>query len=676
MGFVKQIVRRPVTILVLFLATTIFGVFAYQNLAIAFFPQVDLPRMLVTTVYAAGPEEVEESVTKPLEASLASVLGLDTITSTSSEGLSQIILDFDWDTDLTEATNDVRELLDRAVGALPREAEDPRIFRFDPNAQPIMTVALNGDRTPEELKTFAEEVLQAPLERVDGVARVEIGGGRTEIVSVKLDAAALQAYGLTVTGVAGALGQANSDGSGGKITVDNRELLVRSTGEFESIRELEQAVIGYAGSGPQQRPILLEEIAEVAFGYEDAASIVRVNGEPAVTLSITAESGTNIVEVADSVRAALEPFKDMTPEGVILQITSDTSTATKDTLNQVTNSLLIGGGLTMLVLFLFLHNFRAAIIIGMSIPVSLLATLLAMSFGGISLNLLSMAGLILGIGMIVDSSIVVLENIDRHRKEGAELHDAATLGTGEMITAITASALTTISVFIPLLLFRDRLGIIGVLFADLAFVIIVAILSSLAVAALLVPVLSSTYLPLKGHGEKRRGLFAGIGDGIAGFLGHLEAGYGWLLERALGRRGLVLSIAVALLIVALSFIPQLGFVFAPPAAEDTISISMTLREGSKLDDTAKTADNVARWIRENVDVADTIVVQSGRDGSNSARIEVGLPSINEVTYDTEEIQDEIRSFIAGQPGIEFDFGQNESRRLSGGRSRRYCGPVR
>lgn len=666
MSAVSRIVGRPVTILVLFLAVTVFGVFAYRQLAVAFFPEVDPPVMMINTSYDAGPEEVEESVTKPLEAALASVSGLDTMTSTSSDGSSRIVLEFDWETDLTEATNDVRDLLDRAAGSLPEEAEDPRIFKFDPNSQSIMTIALSGERTPEELRLLADEELQSPLERVIGVAQVEVEGGRTEVVDVDLNSAALEEYGLTVTGVANALAQANSDASGGEIAIDNRELLVRSTGEFESLRELEQAVVGYAGGAAGERPVLLEEIAEVAFDYEEATSFVRVDGNPAVTLSITAESGTNTVEVAEAVRAALKPLSELIPEGVTLQITSDSSTATKDTLEQVTSSLLIGGGLAMLVLLLFLHNVRAALIIGVSIPVSLLATVLAMSFGGVTLNLLSMSGLILGIGMIVDSSIVVLENIDRHQREGAELHEAATKGTGEMITAITASALTTISVFIPILVFKDNLGIMGILFGDIAFVIIVAILSSLAVAALLVPVLSSTYIPLKGYGEKKRNVLTRVGDAVARFLGCLESGYGWILRGALRRRGLVLSVAVALLIVSLSFVPSLGFIFSPPTAEDNVSVSISLREGTELSETVNAANDVAGWIRQNIDVAETIVVQSGRDGSNSARIEVGLPSINEVSYDSQAIQSEIRAYIASQPGIDISFGQNRGRRLSGG----------
>lgn len=666
MSVTERLIRRPVTIFVLFAAIAALGAFAYGRMPVAFFPEVDPPVMMVNTSYDAGPRQVEENVTRPLEGALAGVSGIDTMRSTSSEGRSRIVMEFDWETDLTEATNDVRDVLDRTKAAFPEEAEDPRIFKFDPNSRSIMTLALSGGRGTEQLRTIAEDELEAQLLRVPGVADVEIEGGREEIVAVEVDSAAIEAYGLTVGRVAAALAAANREDSGGDVTVDGRSLLLRTTSEFDSLEAIRDATVGYTGggeAGSTRRAVQLREVGTASFALEEADSRVSLNGTPAVSLGIYAESGANTVDVTRGVRATLDTLRSSLPDGTELTVTRDDSRVTRESLDQVTTSLLIGAALAMGVLLFFLHNLRAAIIIGLSIPVSLLATLLAMDFAGVTLNILSMSGLILGIGMIVDSSIVVLENIDRHRREGHGIYEAAHLGTSEMITAITASALTTMSVFIPVLIFEDQLGMMGILLSDISFVIIVAILSSLAVAALLVPVLASTYLPLHGYGAEHRNLLGRLGDVIAAGLDRLDEWYTAALAWALRYRGIVLSAAVALLIVALSAAPQLGFIFTGPSPEDSVRVTMELREGTDVAETEKLALEMGEWVTKNVPTAETVVIES-RD--NTATIEVGFPSIRAEEYDTAAVQSLIRKEIASRPGVDIGFAGNRSRMLAGG----------
>lgn len=663
MTFTQRMVARPVTVLMIFLIVVGVGALMLQRLAVDLFPEIDPPVMAITTSYQANPEEVEENVTKPVESAVANVSGLDALSSTSSQGSSFILLEFEWGVDMNQAADDIRDAVERVSGALPDGAADPQILRFDPNSQPIMTVALSGERSAEELRVIAEEDLQSTLERVPGVGQANISGGREEVVTVELDAAAIEAYRLTVSGIANSLAGASSDLSGGSIAIDGRKLFLRATSEFESLESIESVVVGSVGQGAEGRPVRLEEVGDVSFTFEEADSYVYVNGESSVRISLVPESSANTVQVAEAIHATLEELRGELPEGVTLTTTNDQSTIISDTLDQVTSALLTGALLAMAVLLFFLHNIRAALVIGISIPVSILATFLAMGAGGVTLNLLSMSGLVLGIGMIVDSSIVVLENIERHRREGYEIKQAATIGTQEMITPITASALTTVSVFLPLLIFSDELGIIGILLNDISFVIIVAIIGSLAVAALLVPVLASTYIPLGGAGTAHRGPFAAIGRFIEAGLRGVDAGYAWLLERALRYRAIVLSAAFSILVVSLSLAPSLGIIFAPPTPASNVSVNIELREGTELAETDRVANELAADIMHEFPEVPTVVVNAGGGGgpfggggSNSASINVTLASIQERTVTQDDVRTFARKEVDRMAGVSLSFG--------------------
>mgnify|MGYP006289769997 CR=1 FL=1 len=669
MSFTKRMVGRPVTVLMIFLIVAVLGGLMFRQLAVDLFPEVEPPVLAITTVYQAGPEEVEENITIPIEGAVANVSGLDSLTSTSFEGSSIIIMEFGWDVDMTEATNDIRDALERVSGELPEEVSDPQILRFDPNAQPIMTVALSGDLSPEQLRIIAEEELQSPLERVPGVGQANVSGGRTEIVSVELNAAAIEAYGLTVSSVADAIRRASLELSGGSVASDGRRLLLRARSDYSSLADIESVVVGRIGAGGGSgggRPVRVREVGDVAFAFEEADSYVYVNGVQAVRISMVPESEANTVAVAADIRATLDEIRPNLPAGVQLTVTSDRSTVIADTLDQVSASLLTGAILAMAVLLIFLHNLRAAIVIGISIPVSLLATLLAMGAAEVSLNLLSMSGLVLGIGLIVDSSIVVLENIERKRREGLEIVAAATAGTQEMITAITASALTTISVFLPIIVFSDQLGFIGIIFNDIAFVIIVAIIAALAVAALLVPVLSSSYLPLGRAGTAHTGFFGRLSQFIERQFLKLEDGFAWLLERALRFRGITVTAAFAALIASLALVPSLGIIFSPPQPQESVSIELELRPGTKLAETDRVARDVAEKLSKRFPSLDTVVVEAGAQGGfgpisstaeNQATIDITLPSLEQRPMSLEDVRSYSRKVVEDRPDTTLSFTQ-------------------
>lgn len=688
MSYAKTIVRRPVAILVAFLTLAGLGIFALPRIPVDLFPEVEPPVLLIRTTYDAGPAEVEETVTAPLEALLGNVGGLDRISSTSSEGFSQIVMEFLWDIDLTEATNDVRDQLERAAIVLPDEADAPQIFKFDPSLQPIMTIAVSGNRSTDALRVIAEDEVASELEKLDGVAEANVDGGREAEVRVELIQSALEAYGLTVNGVAATLSRQNVDVTGGQLPFGDQDLLVRSVGEFASLQDIDATVVGYvsdplAGANARPRPVRLDEIADVAFTFGDPASLVFVDGVPAVTISVQKTSGTNTVQVAEQVREVLAEVAPALPAGVTTSVTDDTSTAVRSVLDQVTGSLLWGAMLGMVVLLIFLRNLRAAIIIGASIPVSVLVTFAALYFGGRTLNLLTMSGLVIAIGMIVDSSIVVLEHIYSFRSKGMPLAEAAMRGTSEMIAPITASALTTASVFLPLLLFRRDLEILGIIFGDIAFVVIVAILASLIVAAALVPVLSTAYLPIRIPGEAQRParikligrlraarqrsaaarVLARVNDWFERGFTALENGYARAVAAVLRNRMVTLSTTIALLILAVSVVPRLGFVFAPPSAEDVVSTSVQFRQGESLDRVAAAVVPVANALQEELPELLSVVVNVGSRGR--ARVIATLPPIGEREIDADDVSTRLRAMLDEVPGAASAFGQNRGQALSG-----------
>ncbi|MFA6508495.1 MAG: efflux RND transporter permease subunit, partial [Treponemataceae bacterium] len=581
MAFSRSVVRRPVLVLMLFLVLAGVGLVSLTLLPIDMFPSTERPLVVVFTTYTgAGPSEVEQEVTDVLEKALSGVGGLEEITSTSSEGESRVILNFSLDADLNRASDDVRDILAAVRSNLPDAATAPRMRRFDPNTWPIMNIALTGNFSPVELRRVALDNVQAELEQVPGVGQADVRGGSDLIVRIEVDRTAMEAYGLTLTDIAAAVNAQNADASGGSIPQGDRRFLVKTVGSFGSLAEVSGTIVGYAKSSKGERlsavgprPVRLSEIATVRMDGAEETRTVLINGIPGAYIAILKESGTNSVKVADAVRDKMELVRSNLPKGYDLRIIEDTTISIKASLNEVVGSLTTGGMLTLFVLFFFLRNVRAATAIAISIPISLLATIFAMSIGGLSLNSISLSGLILGIGMIVDSSIVILENIHRRRATGLSAEDAAIIGAAEMIDPIMGSALTTICVFAPVLFFRKGLGDFSYLIGDIAFTVIVAIIASLIVSIMLVPVLASTFMPLKAEEDrfKRLRFLKPIEAFFERMFTALENTYANALSSVLSHRPLAIIIVIAILGSALSFAPRLPFIFSPPSAEDSVT---------------------------------------------------------------------------------------------------------
>ncbi len=687
MSFARTVVRRPVSMLMVFVVLTGLGIFGLSRIPVDFFPEFELPIIVVTTQYeGAGPQEVETNVTRVLESSLSSVSGIEEMTSTSAEGSGTVILEFVWGTDLAEATNDIRDQLEIVTALLPDEAEDPRILKFDPSSQPIIDIAVRGDLPLEELRDIADDVVRPRFERVEGVGEASVQGGQERQVRVEVIQNRLQALGVTISQIEQALRVQNQQVGGGEIQEGERNLLLRTSGEFESLEEIRNTVIAFGAPSQSRgrtsqlaRPILLRDVAEVEFGLSEVDQLAFVNGEPGVYLAIRKESGTNSVQVADGIKAELERINETLPAGVELEVVDDTTTIVRSALNEVGSSMLIGLGFATLVLFLFLRNGRTTLIVAISVPVSFSITLAAMYFAGRSLNVVSLSGLVMALGLIVDASIVIIENIHKHRSEGLDRENAAILGTQEMVAAITASSLTTISVFLPIILLRGELDVIGVMFGEIAFTIVFAISSSLLVAIFLVPVLASTYVPLRSPEKlnQRNKLIRSFDRTMARFFSWLDGIYARALRGVMSARATTLFVAFAILVVSLLLLVQLDVIFAPQTEEDSITIEFELPVGTRIEVTEVALRRLGTMISQEFDELQTVLVTVGSGGAGGPAggiatssehigdVTVNLLPLEERTMSVSEIEDFVREHADLFPGVQISFSESQGGALSG-----------
>ena len=488
----EKTLQHPILTLMIFVLLGLMGLFTIGNTSISLMPDVDMPYLTVSASYSnAGPESVEKSVTTVIENSLVSLSNLKSISSTSQEGSSSVFLEFNYGTDLDVAINDVRDKLDRAARSLPDDVT-PTIFKMDSNSMPIMRIAVRGNRSADELKQIAEDSIVDILEQANGVGEANALGGRDKIVRVELEQNRLQAYGLTLTEVSSALAKQNIELGGGTITEGKTDYSIRTTGEYSDIEQINSTVIktinGY--------DVKLSDLGKAFMGYKDATSIVYINGEPGVYISVTKQSGENSVSVANAVYEKIKELEKTLPSDISLEIIRDDTEGIRDTIGTLLESGGQGLILAVIVLFVFLCSFKSTIIIGISIPLSMIITLLCMNLAGITLNMMTLTGLILGVGMIVDASIVMIDNIYSYRSRGAKAKVSAILGTQEMIMSVISGNLTTICVFVPFLFFMKDLGFMGQMFKGIIFTIVIALVSSLFVAIFLVPVLAGHFLPI------------------------------------------------------------------------------------------------------------------------------------------------------------------------------------
>ena len=668
MSITKTTLRHPVLTLIVFVLLGIMGLFTLKNVSISLMPDVDYPYLNINTTYQnAGPESVEKSVTKLLESQLVSVTGLKKITSTSSEGRSSISLEFNYGTNLDIATNNVRDKIDRVVRSLPDDAGTPSIFKMDSNSMPIMRIAVNGNRDRNELREIADNTITDLIEQTDGVAEATVYGGRDKIVRVDLSQNRLSAYGITITEVSSALSRQNLELGGGKITEGFYDYTIRTTGEFASVEQINSTVIttrnGYI--------VRLADIGKAYLGYRDKSNEVLINGQPGVYISVTKQSGKNSVTVANAVYKKLDEIQEILPGDMSMQIVWDTTDSIRDTINTLLESAMQGLVLAVLILFLFLKNFKSTIIIAISIPLSIIITMLCMNFAGLTLNMMTLTGLILGVGMIVDASIVMIENIYVYRSRGAKPLVSAELGSSEMVMSVTSGNLTTICVFVPFLFYMKELGMMGQMFKGIIFTVVIALMSSLFVAIFLVPVLAGKFLPLSNRKEKPvkskilRKLYALLDVPMNA----LTAVYKKALDAALTHRAITVTVCAVTLITALAFIPTMTINMMPNGRDDSVSLNVNLPIGTTLDSTAAVMAELEEICKKEVKGYTTIITSIGTGSRNATAyrgtIQIQLPKSEEQIDKAEDIQRKLRAHFNDFAGARFSFSQGFRGQMTG-----------
>ena len=629
-------VRRPVTIVILYALAVGIALTIVPNLAVDLYPSTARPVLSVYTRFpGAGPSDVERNVTERLERALSASRGLTNITSNSAFEASYINLEFAYGTDMDKAVTDAQTLVNRLVNSLPDDVESPIVRRFDMSALPIMRLVVRGNYPPDQLRLFAEDEIQAAIERIDGVASAEVTGGDTRIVKVAVSLNRLAAFNLTLNDVSNALMGQSILSSGGNLRRGTREYQIMTEEDLLTTDQVKRLVVKTislpaTGAGPANRSqiVRLEDIAEVTLGYNENVTRVYVNDQSGVYIQVTSESDSNQVQVADRVKDALEEINTSLPKGLTLDVLSDNTTMIKATLNQVYSNAFQGAFLAMAILLLFLRNFKGTLIIGLSIPVSILLTIMFMSIFGFTLNLLTMTGLIMGLGMTMDGSIVILENIHSYRERGAKPEIAAILGSREMLRAITASSATTLCVFIPLIIYKNDLREMGQLFNDLIFTVVISLICSLVVAVTLVPSLCGSILKLNTRRQKplKNPLLRGIDDRMEGFFKGMEGGYRRALDYCLSHRLPVLSLAILLLIFSILNFGGIGMnLYIRTRTDDNVNLNVAMPQGTAIDVTGEVLFDLEELVREEVRGYRSIVLTARRSGNNQGSLQITLP---------------------------------------------------
>lgn len=659
MSLSRKTLQHPILVLIVFVLLALVGLFTLRNVAIGLFPEIDSPYVMVMTTYTnAGPESVEKTVTKVLESALVSVNGLKNLYSTSSESSSMVQMEFNYGTNIEDAVNDIRDKLGRVTRNLPDNAGSPTIFRMSADSMPIMRIAIRGNRSVDDVKQIAEDNIIDVLEQANGVAEASVMGGKTKCIRVELEQNRLAAYGFTVAQISSALAKQNLELGGGKLNEGQKDYVVRTTGEFTSIDDINATVIttvnGY--------DVKLSDVGRAFMGFEDSQREVFINGEHGVYVNVTKQSGSNSVTVANAVYEKIAQLERTLPSDITMEIISDDTVSIRETINTLVTSAWQGLLLAVVVLFIFLQNVKSTIIIAISIPLSLVITLLCMSFAGITLNMMTLTGLILGVGMIVDASIVMIDNIYSYRSRGAKPKVAAVLGTQEMVASVLSGNLTTICVFVPFLLYMKDLGMMGQMFKGIIFTIVIALISSLFVAIFLVPVLAGKFLPLSNRNEKpvrnpvMKFLYSSFEKGIT----VISKGYRKLLSLALKNRLITLVLAICLLVVSFVMLPTLGMNMMPTGKDDSVTLNITMPIGTPLSETKLVAlafEDIVKKEVKGYKTLTTTIGSGGRSGNSSYRasVQIRLPDANERIESAAEIQTLLRKHFTDFAGARFSF---------------------
>jgi HAE1 family hydrophobic/amphiphilic exporter-1 len=646
--------KKPVTTAVIYIALIVLGVFSLGKLAIDLIPDISFPVISIYSTWSgASPEEVEENLTKVLESAAAQVSRVKKITSTSREGQAEVRVEYEWGTNMGEASVDLREKLDLVRDFLPDDASQPVVLKFDPSQIPVTILTVEGNRDMKSLRYISENEIKRSFEQIDGVARVMMWGGKESQVHIDLDRTLLASFDITMDQIIGAMKAEHLNIAGGSIDEARKNFSLRTVGKFRSVEDVKDVVVGMSGGVPAY----LKDVANVYEGYVDEEAEVKRGWNDTVLMLIQKQSGTNTVQIAKRVERKMAELQRSLPPDIRIVKFFTSADFIKQSITDVWQTAWMGGILAIVVIFIFLRNLPTTLIISVSIPLSVIVTFIFMYFFKLTVNMISLGGLALGIGMLVDNSIVVLENVFRYREYGVKPLEAAKLGSSEMFTAISASTLTTVAVFLPLAFFVK--GLASELFSDLAFTVTFSLLASLVVAMTVVPMLTAQIKRVKVRGDLTSLL--DVDKELStrkGINGWLDRNYKQVIAWSLKHRVLVVALISLLFLGSIPLVRGLGVEFLPQSDSSFINATLQTPVGSSLAVTRDAVFKINQYIEKNIPERDIVSYAIGRQGEeqgflapNTAQIWMTLVSINKRKRTDLEVADDLRRFTAGLPGV-------------------------
>jgi HAE1 family hydrophobic/amphiphilic exporter-1 len=718
MSIVSTVVKRPVTVAMFTLAVMLFGMVGFSRLSVSLLPDLSYPTLTVRTENpGAAPAEIEQLISKPIEESVGVVKGIRKVHSISKAGQSDVVIEFEWGVAMNFATQNVREKLD--IIALPKDVNKPIILRFNPALDPIIRLGLSTENThPRALKkirTFAEQEIKRQLETISGVAAVQLGGGLQQEIQVVFDQEKAARRGITAQSIVSRIQSENINMSAGRVYDGQQEYLVRTLNQFVSLKQLGNMIVKQT----EGKTIYLKDIAQIIDGEKERTDITRVNNNEAIELAIYKEGDANTVTVAKAVNAKLAELEETLPEQLTFTVIYDQSEFIINAVDEVKSAAIVGGLLAMLILYLFLGNFFNTVIISLAIPVSIIATFNLMFANNISLNIMSLGGIALAVGLLVDNAIVVLENIARYREKGLRVIDAAVRGTDEVSGAVIASTLTTLAVFFPLAFVT---GFAGQLFSDQAMTVTFALLASLVVALTLIPMLASrqfskdklssendtteaeklavktpltrrkkivkvivivlsfpfslifNYLPLLV--TKTILLMTNLITKIVSFVfkpAHkvfsfyfekIASAYSRLLQASLNNRAILVGLSLAFAVGVMSLLPKIAVELVPEVAKSEFTIELTLPQGTPIYATDKRLRELAETIAKDDRVKHSyslagsgslMMSSASKGGENWGQLLIAVYNSNDI----EAVKSVVRAKVAQMADVNAEIAQTE-----------------
>lgn len=644
-------IRRPVFATMMIMSLIVLGLFSYLKLNVDLYPDVDIPFVVITTILpGAGPEQIETDVTKIIEDAVNPVEGVDYIQSISQENVSIVVIAFKLEINGKDAAQDVREKISAIRANLPTDIEDPIIQRYDPASLPIMALTVSGNMSEKDITTFTKDVVKTRLENIPGVGAVNLIGGAEKEIQIEVDAAKLRAYNISIQDVIMNVGTQNVEIPGGNVTEGSRQLLVRTMGKYQNVKDFNKVIV----ATPMGKPVYLSDVAIVSDGVKEQESLTRVNGKIAVGLNIIKQSGSNTVEVAHGVAEQIDRLKKEIPEGVSINLAQNNSTFIEDSVNDVLFDILYGGLLAVIVIYLFLANFRATVISGLALPASIIASFIIMFALGFTLNMMSLLALSLAVGLLIDDAIVVIENIYRHMAQGETPMEAAKSASEEIGLAVMATTFTIVAVFVPVAFMP---GIVGRFFFEFGITISAAVLVSLFVAFTLTPMLSSKWLRREDEELSAKG---NILNRSLYYFNHffeiMSNKYERSLLWSLTHRKTIVAAATAIFIISFLLMRMLGSEFFPESDRSEFNVVINTPPGSSLVQTSEICEEVEAYLRSKPEVVTVLTnIGSGNDPVTKANIYVKLVPTRERKKSDKLLMDEIRQQAKNIAGASLSF---------------------